>query len=451
MKRIVKGIFLLSIANLSLSPLNASLLFPEAGERDMLLELTGVSEDVFRRYSKDEKLSFYNRHIKQHAGIFYHTPVGTLRRLTGSHAPLQQRGEFKVIKSSIQEILANDDNHESAIQMASNFTALEGGMAGNKQKLNGMQGDRAKQGETAAACTILSEFYIKYIWPIDNRGKTINLMYNVGFKLDYRKPNWFYIETFPNTMRDHRGRDYDQTQIGYQRNVTVSYSAHPNPGLRTYQTQKKQFPHLVRNNTGMKVDKIKSFSFSLKQNTVLTRADRDQEVVKAVVKTVLDKNYEGAVLATWLNGREKLFLTLVGAGAFRNDQQWVYDAINKTLPLIKHTNIKTYLVVPRGMDDQEFTYWQGLERDYQNIGGSRRAAQPGRQTRRPQPPLARVSMPTPPARRGVLPPRGAPRQPKERNAIIEFIVFCVQFGWELGKKAINFFFPAQEAAEETSQ
>ena len=49
------------------------------------------------------------------------------------------------------------------------------------------------------------------------------------------------------------------------------------------------------------------------------------------------KNYE-------LTNNNKLFLTLIGGGAFGNDEEWIFSAIEKSVKKFKHTPLDVKIV-----------------------------------------------------------------------------------------------------------
>jgi len=67
--------------------------------------------------------------------------------------------------------------------------------------------------------------------------------------------------------------------------------------------------------------------------------------MKRLAQLLLYATYEGVIEAAIKLEKEKLYLTLVGGGAFNNDPQWICDAIMRIMPRIKESGIKTYLVI----------------------------------------------------------------------------------------------------------
>lgn len=65
-------------------------------------------------------------------------------------------------------------------------------------------------------------------------------------------------------------------------------------------------------------------------------------------KLILDATYEATLCAGILNymktGNNKVFLTLVGGGAFGNDISWIMDAIHRALKLYRHVGLDVIIV-----------------------------------------------------------------------------------------------------------
>jgi hypothetical protein len=65
-------------------------------------------------------------------------------------------------------------------------------------------------------------------------------------------------------------------------------------------------------------------------------------------RLVLEASYEAticvAILNSTQNGSNKLFLTLLGGGAFGNETQWIISSIQRTLDLYKHVDLDVSIV-----------------------------------------------------------------------------------------------------------
>ena len=72
---------------------------------------------------------------------------------------------------------------------------------------------------------------------------------------------------------------------------------------------------------------------------------------EAFARFVLEGAYEATMLAAVLNaqrdadtGSNKIFLTLLGGGAFGNRTSWIMDAILRSLRLVEDTGLDVYIV-----------------------------------------------------------------------------------------------------------
>ena len=65
-------------------------------------------------------------------------------------------------------------------------------------------------------------------------------------------------------------------------------------------------------------------------------------------RLVLEASYEATICAAILNstrtGNNKLFLTLLGGGAFGNETEWITEAIQRALKLYKHADLDVAIV-----------------------------------------------------------------------------------------------------------
>lgn len=73
-----------------------------------------------------------------------------------------------------------------------------------------------------------------------------------------------------------------------------------------------------------------------------------------IASLVLEAAYEATLLAAFRNslktGNKRVFLTLLGGGAFGNQPIWIIDAILRALRLMKHKNLDVFLVSYRSQN-----------------------------------------------------------------------------------------------------
>lgn len=75
---------------------------------------------------------------------------------------------------------------------------------------------------------------------------------------------------------------------------------------------------------------------------------------EAFARLILEATYEATFYAALINyertGNNKLFLTLVGGGAFGNQFNWIFDAIEKSIRQFKNTPLDVFIVSYRRSD-----------------------------------------------------------------------------------------------------
>ncbi len=187
--------------------------------------------------------------------------------------------------------------------------------------------DRAEQGETVAVCTLYGNIERKYFKP------KINLLDSIpGFKINGQN-----IIDIPNKFNQS---DFLDFKIGYQKNTRVTYEADAN--LKTY----KGSPALTKKKDDMFVDQAISFSMSLHSHyTRQLISIYGEKCVKSIAKQIIKSTYKGTILAACANRRQKVVLTLVGAGVYGNPVEWALEAIEDMMPFIIEKNMQVYLDV----------------------------------------------------------------------------------------------------------
>lgn len=323
---------------------------------------------------------------------------------------------YKILKEQgLMEALHQTDirylqasNPGAAFQLASNFDCLEGDVA--KSGLEGMN-KRPVQGENAVSCTMGAGILRAYFVKPEKR----DLLSGLSNKFD--KNNHGLVRIDGALSID----DIKNISVGVHKNVVVT-SGYYAPFIRTQEDDltgiggiirkgdnypkstnalalsNKKIPHdriefLFKNKIAsadrnpvyafngaieedsLLVHQIFAASFNLhdmyaENGKPVTRKDRfvdgiSQKEGKQQQKNaqiVLKAMYKGTVLSAALLGCKKLFLTLVGAGAFYNEVAWIMEALHDELILesIRYTGIEVVLVIfpdirsGRGLDGKNF-------------------------------------------------------------------------------------------------
>jgi len=72
------------------------------------------------------------------------------------------------------------------------------------------------------------------------------------------------------------------------------------------------------------------------------------ELWSSFAQVILEASYEATLCSGILNsiktGNKRIFLTLVGGGAFGNDTTWIINAIRRTLKLYQHLELDVVIV-----------------------------------------------------------------------------------------------------------
>ena len=76
--------------------------------------------------------------------------------------------------------------------------------------------------------------------------------------------------------------------------------------------------------------------------------DHPHELWTEFARLILEATYEATLCAALVNssktGSNKVFLTLVGGGVFRNDPAWIVDSLQRALDLYKHAALDVVIV-----------------------------------------------------------------------------------------------------------
>jgi hypothetical protein len=330
------------------------LFYGKSDTYDFFKEVTGMPEDTFANFKYQKRKQIYKQKgWDKLAGWHFHTPLRDLRRKTTK--PFKQRGFFRVLYgTSIQEVVAGTakykgqkiDTIDSAIQSASTNMTVEGGMHKRGSRMYKMQ-KHAVQGETLAVMFPYMSTYLQYI--ADR--STLDLLKDQPF---LKNPG--HKEFKANKV------EYDKIRIGYIKNTRLAFEADPNTSHNfTHPKSKISFPRLVKTNKTHNYGIIKSFAINLnKYKDIKRKYPKTYGQTVEAAKRVLNAIFEGAVRISHINGAKTVFLTPVGGGAFGNDLQWIYTAIEKIVPYCKQNNMKIYLVIP-SKEDRNNRFWKNLE------------------------------------------------------------------------------------------
>lgn len=323
-----------------------------------------------------------------------------------NNPPAVQPGEIKILnafdiwaKKGLMEALRETDirylqevNPGAVFQLASNFNSLEGGVGTGT--LSHMIRSPV-QGENAVLGTMGGGFIRRYLVRPQDR----NLLRYTNAETD--------LNGIVRNKIDFNDSDIDNIAIGYHANVVVTSGYYP-PFVRTStdtlediggaQNQKQVSKDYVDSaEKGVKesnkkyFDDVKvrdriEFLFSSKAignnrnpifvfNSLLDDSVTVDQVITSALnicgsktdstksaKIILNAMYVGTILSAAVRGKKKLFITMVGAGAFCNEPKWIMEALDQ--PLIKeaiaYTGMEVILVIypdirkGRGLDEKPY-------------------------------------------------------------------------------------------------
>jgi len=69
-----------------------------------------------------------------------------------------------------------------------------------------------------------------------------------------------------------------------------------------------------------------------------------ERFARLVLEAAYEATFATAVLNAGSTGNKSVYLTLLGGGAFGNEQEWILDAIGRACKLFKHVNMDVKIV-----------------------------------------------------------------------------------------------------------
>lgn len=270
---------------------------------------------------------------------------------------------------SLQEIVADvqslhqlPENAGAAFQVASQFNLLE--MAGPalipEMGVGLYQYDRTQGPACAIACGA-GTIYRNYFAPV--RGAP-------GQSSDRQID---CLEEIGNALHDHESRLWNM-QNGYAL-LTPKGLAELGPALKVLsEAERDRLRGLLRigvqsntevtlNDAGHKVTQIYGSAMPV------AYGEGPAESWREIAILVLEAAYEATLLAAIANaaktGNNRVFLTMLGGGAFGNRPEWIVEAILRALRLIPFSGLQVYLVSfggPSAIAKSVVTEWADAKR-----------------------------------------------------------------------------------------
>jgi hypothetical protein len=316
--------------------------------------LTGFREEspdqVRRHLSVDgTKLTSHVNHRDYQCGVLEIPFLAELRRRVNSKAQMSE-------KISVQEVIGNAQNfHQDPMnagalfQVASQFNLLEmvSPNVTPEQGIAGYEYDKT-QGPACAIAAGAGTIYRNYFVEVNGKiGQTadnqIDCLADIGAKLG-------------NT----------QNRLWEMKN---GYALASQDGLT-------EINSIINTSSEEDLDDLRSrLRIGIQWHTEVTLGSSNHAVTQAYcsalpvaysrhsseqwesfAKIILEASYEATLCAGILNaeetGNNKVYLTLLGGGAFGNPMPWIIQAIHRALERYRHVNLEVYIVSYRQSNQQ---------------------------------------------------------------------------------------------------
>jgi hypothetical protein len=271
------------------------------------------------------------------------TPTLKELRASSALAMLRQTGNLKLeeIVADVQQLHADPTNAGALFQVASQFNLLEmvGPRITPEHGIDIYENDPTQGPACAIACgaaTIYRNYFVKVR---GQRGQTedrqIDCLADLGAALGndheqlwqmrngYALPNKPGLDEITNRLESSNEDEFDRLRetlrIGVQTDVDVTIC---------------EQPHQVS----------QAFCSALPVAYSSISASTWERFAKLVLEAAYEATFHAAVLNSAETGNNRLFLTLLGGGAFGNRMNWIIHAIQRSLTLFKSSNLKVAIV-----------------------------------------------------------------------------------------------------------
>lgn len=232
----------------------------------------------------------------------------------------------------IRYLQALPENRLAVFQVASTFRGpLEGGMAHEESLLTDMVA-RAVQGEEASISAAGATIYRKYFmgapqWMLEGLQDKLPL-YKETHQIDLNNVSSY----------KYAAGDEGKVKIGFHDNVIVT-SGYGDVGSGSMQQRLPVFMGQdFRVNVNDPRNQIISQSFNSAYDTTKLRAQGQfNENAQNMCMMLLRAEYAATLIAAVLSGKQRVFLTLLGSGAFQNDIRWISNAFSESFNIAGKT------------------------------------------------------------------------------------------------------------------
>ncbi|MCX5925125.1 MAG: hypothetical protein NT124_02410 [Candidatus Dependentiae bacterium] len=256
--------------------------------------------------------------------------------------------------TEITALQADPRNNGAVFQLASTFFGpLEGGMENPTASLTGML-HAPVQGEWASISAAGATIYRKYFMPTENFIRR----HSEGKK----DPSYFYLlhDLGKKALQDKKSGRQPKVDLkalkGYIYNPAdaqrVSIFTHANIVTTSscIKGQDKKTGALLQSiplGTHQRITQVLNSAYNLiHYYRELKPGQRPQDNVMNFAKMVLGAMYEGTLKSAYLLGKKKVYLTLLGGGAFVNDISWIAEFFERPdiIEFIKNSGLEVSIV-----------------------------------------------------------------------------------------------------------
>lgn len=309
-------------------------------------ELTGFKEvspnQVRKNLSLDgDKLTSEVTGNSMICGTLTTPSLGNLREKVRSLNVAAGELSLNEIVVDVQELHKDKENAASLFQVASQFNLLEmvSPDISPESGVDGYEYDQT-QGPACAVAAGAGTLFRNYFVTVNGKpGQSINRQIDTLSDLG---------EALGNSSH----------KLWYMKN---GYALATAEGLM-------RISELLKHKSDLEIDKLRSaLRIGIQHNTEVTISDSNHKVTQAYCSAlpvaysqhstslwmpfaslVLEASYEATMCAGLINavnlGSNKVFLTMLGGGAFGNETNWIIKAIERALVLHKDKNLNVYIV-----------------------------------------------------------------------------------------------------------
>ncbi len=329
--------------------------------RNFIQDLTGVTEaqlaqnigayftsvDSYEMAMARKTYTLHNLATRQKwsAGFFREFSLGELDPLLEAIHERPGNGKFSLVMGhqtsqltpaqraqvSIQDLQADPHNADAVFQVASNFNALEGTSPLVQPSLSEYVDDltQGPAASIAAAPGLILRRYVLSMREEINFLSNVTDQYGEHIPVTNGYPRFDYFSRLdPHAAAERLGNfsgfDVKNARVGYHGDQSVAFGSWPDSGHHTKLANDQQRINQVFT-AALDLGTASGSGLAL---AVLTPAARNS--IEMIAKKLLRVAYEGTIRAAIVNGKNKVFLTLVGGGVFKNKLDWIADAITAT-------------------------------------------------------------------------------------------------------------------------